>query len=288
MMIKKRSKFNWALGVIILTLLPSNCFAGGGGGAEEDTAPVIEDKSKLLLSIMKEGHYSHVGGIEAINLLTSRAIKINPNIENGNSLDVGCGFGGTAGFLQDSGFSNMWGIDIDEKAIEHSKHNYPNVNFATADATKLTDMFENEFFSFVYMFNVASEIPDKAALLQKIKSVCKDGSILAIFDYTLADPKNKEELLDHAGLPIYPINMEHLNLLLRVIGWEVIETTDITSNYQQWYTQTLEKISSRKDMLKATGYSDAEIQLVQDNFNHMLKLMKDGKINGTILIAKKV
>lgn len=288
MMIKKRSKLNWILGIIILTLLPSNCLAGGGSSAEEDKAPVIEDKSKLLLSIMKEGNYSHVGGIEAINLLTSRAIKINPNIENGNSLDVGCGFGGTAGFLQDSGFSNMWGIDIDEEAIEHSKHNYPNVNFATADATKLTDMFENEFFSFVYMFNVASEIPDKAAMLQKIKSVCKDGSILAIFDYTLAAPKNKEELLDHTGLAMHPINMDYLNMLLRVIGWEVIETTDITSNYQQWYTQTLEKISSRKDMLKATGYSDAEIQLVHDNFKHMLKLMNDGKINGTILIAKKV
>ncbi len=287
-MIKKRSKLNWILGIIILTLLPSHCLASGHGGSGEDKAPAIEDKSRLLLSIMKEGNYSHIGGIEAINFLTSKAIKIDPNIESGNSLDVGCGFGGAAGFLQDSGFSNMWGIDIDEKAIEHSKHTYPNVNFATADATKLTDIFEDEFFSFVYMLNVANEIPDKAAMLQKIKSVCKDGSILAIFDYTLADPNNKEELLDHAGLAMHPINLDYLNTLLRVIGWEVIETTDITSNYQQWYTRILDKVADRKDMIKATGYSDEEIQLVQDNFKHILKLMNDGKINGTILIAKKV
>ena len=41
-------------------------------------------------------------------------------------------------------------------------------------------------------------------------------------------------------------------------------------------------------MLIASGYSVEEIKLVQDNLLHMLSLMNENKLGGTILFAKKL
>jgi hypothetical protein len=41
-------------------------------------------------------------------------------------------------------------------------------------------------------------------------------------------------------------------------------------------------------MLIAKGYSVEEIKFVQNNFLHMLSLMNENKLGGSILLAKKL
>ena len=184
-------------------------------------------------------------------------------------------------------WSKCYGFYL-SKAINHAKEQYPNVQFAVADVTKLTDIFEDEFFSFVYMFNVVHAIRDKAAMLQKIKSVCKKGAILAVFDYNLKDPSKDKTLTDSAGLPLRPINLDEFKLLLEVIGWEIIEISDISDNYIDWYIKLLQKIDAETPMIKAIGYSKKDIKTVKNKFAHLLSLIYKGKLGGTILLARKV
>jgi len=276
--------------LIFLTITYNSAFASVHGADTEPKkeSPAFADKSRLLINELSKINDTHIGGVEAIHLILEQALQMSPNIANKNILDIGCGFGGTANFLQKEGFKQIWGIDIDASAIEYSKQHYPDVQFTVADATKLTAVFEDEFFSFVYMFNVAYAIDDKAAMLQKIKAVCKQGAVLAIFDYALKDPSYADAIIDITGAKIPPLNIDKLKTLLVILGWEVVENTDITEKYKSWYKNLLARIDSQKEMLIASGYSVEEIKLVQDNLLHMLSLMNENKLGGTILFAKKL
>ena len=66
-------------------------------------------------------------------------------------MDVGSGFGNDANFVYDEGFRNIWGIDIDEEAVKYAGERYPEINFKKGDALKVNDLFEEEFFDFVYL-----------------------------------------------------------------------------------------------------------------------------------------
>ena len=275
--------------VMFLLIFINTAFASehGENVAEKETS-LLADRARLLLIDLNKGNYANIGGIEAIHLVTEQAIKISANIANNNTLEIGSGFGGAANVLQQEGFKQIWGIDIDISAIEYSKQHYPDVQFAVADATKLTDIFEDEFFSFVYMFNVAHAIEDKVAMLQKIKAVCKKNAVLAIVDYTLKDPTYADEITGLAGDKITPLNLDKFKTLLAILGWEVVENTYITEKYKHWHQKLLTKIDSQQNMIIARGYSLEEIKLLQDNLLHMLSLMNENKVGGTILFAKKL
>jgi len=265
-------------------------FAGGheGGGSGGGQAASVVDKSRFLLSTMREGGFSHVGGAEAIVLLLDKVIAANAEVLNGNILEIGSSYGGTANFLKSQHYEKVQGIDIDEEAVKYAHEKYPNIEFKVADATKLTGIFEDDYFNFIYMFDVAHAIEDKLSLLQRIKAVSKKNSLLAIIDYSLKGTDETEKLTDNKGLVIYALNLKKLIPLMRYIGLEIVEVVDVTDSYKAWYSSIIERINLSKEDLLSKGYSEEEIKFIQDKFNFLLTMINEDKIGGTIIIARKL
>jgi 2-polyprenyl-3-methyl-5-hydroxy-6-metoxy-1,4-benzoquinol methylase len=74
-------------------------------------------EGKRLLSVIRGSDYAHAGEEEAINLVMSRIPKNNGRL----ILDVDCGLGGTAKFIQEHGWGQVTGIDIEEESMYMQK-----------------------------------------------------------------------------------------------------------------------------------------------------------------------
>lgn len=262
--------------------------AGGVDIEKEEAALLHREKIKQLIQSMRDGNYTNTGGAEAVNLLSNKAILKNPSIKDGNSLEIGCGTGAAADFMSKGGYHNIWAVDINEKLIEEAKSIYPNVNFKVADVTKLTKKFDDEFFSFIFSFNVAHAVKDKVAMLQRLKAISKEGAILAIFDYYQKDEKPIELFKNLSGKQMFPIELNNLKMMMKILGWEIIEETDITDKYKFWYSTLIDKIKHSADMLKASDYTEEEISLSIEKIQYLLDSIESDKLGGIILIAKKI
>lgn len=276
--------------IIISLVMPINIAAGAGGVdiAKEEAALLDREKLKQLIQSMRDGNYTHTGGAEAINLLSNKALLKNPSIKEGNSLEIGCGTGAASDFMSKKGYHNIWAIDINKKLIEEAKSSYPNVNFKVADVTKLTKTFEDEFFSFMFSFNVAHAVKDKVAMLQRLKAISKEGAILAIFDYYQKDETTQELFKNLSGKQMFPIKLSNFKIMMKILGWEIIEETDITRKYKFWYNAMIDKIEAKADMLKANEYNEKETSLSIEKTQYVLDSIESDKLGGIILIAKKI
>jgi len=263
---------------------------GGGGGdkAKEGVPLVTKARVKEIIQILREENFPHSGGAEAINILNSKLIQLAPDIQEVNSLEIGCGAGAASDFMQKEGYNNLWAIDINEKSIKEAKMNYPSINFQVADVTKLTKIFEEDFFEFIYSFNVAHAVNDKVSMLQRLKAISKKGTILAIFDYYLKDENSKDAIKNLSGKNMFPIKLSNFKMMMRILGWEIIEEEEVTDKYKFWHKEMLEKIKERADMLRAKNYTDDEIKFVVERFQHLLDAIESERLGGIILIAKKI
>ncbi|NRB10078.1 MAG: methyltransferase domain-containing protein [Rickettsiaceae bacterium] len=262
-------------------------YAAGGGGDSEEVKTTVDLDTKTLYKKIGEGACGHLGGIEATDMVVSKSANIIPEIKRGNSLDIGSGFGGATNYLKESGFRNIWGLDLDEESINYAKGKYPSINFIKANALDIPDIFDEDFFSFVYMFNVACEIPDKVELLQKIKNVTEENGLLAIFDYTALDLK-QGDFKNVAGEEMYPLNMQKLKVLLRVIGWEVIEIVDVSDQYIKWCEDLLDTLYTKQELITTVSFSKEELDIIYKHYHHILEMLKQKKLGGVIIFAKKV
>lgn len=288
-MIKRLNEFLQISFLFVCLIQTNYAFAGEheGGNSSQGQEAAVKNKSRFLLSTIREGDFSHVGGSKAIELVLGRLIAANSEALKGNILEVGSGYGGSANFLKKLGYDKVQGIDIDEEAIKYAKEKYPNIYFKLADATKLTRVFEDEFFDVIYMIDIAHAIEDKSSLLQKVKTVSKDNALLAIMDYSLKNEEGGDKLTDNNGIDIYALNLKKLTPIMKYIGWEIVEVVDITASYKEWYVSILEKINLSKDELLSKGYSEEEIKFIQDKFSFLLNLINEGKVGGVIIIVRK-
>jgi ubiquinone/menaquinone biosynthesis C-methylase UbiE len=269
------------------------CVSAGGHGGGEDKAKesvslLAKERAKEIIQILREGNFSHSGGVEAINILNSKVITLAPYIQEVNSLEIGCGTGAASYFMQKEGYNNLWAIDINEKAIEEAKIQYPSVNFQVADVTKLTKIFEDDFFEFIYSFNVTHAMKDKVPMLQRLKAISKRGTTLAIFDYYLKDEHSTDAIKNLSGNDMFPIKLSKFKMMMKILGWEIIEEVEVTDKYKFWHKAMLAKIEARIDMLKGKNYTDDEIKLVVERFQHLLDAIESERLGGIILIAKKI
>lgn len=245
------------------------------------------DKSRMLQSTILGGRASIVGGPELVGKMLTKVAEANEQSLSGNILEIACNYGGVANFIKLQKRDKVFGIDIDETAINYAKDQYPGIDFRVADAMKLNDVFKEDFFSFIYMFDTAHSISDKLSLFQRMKSISKQGSIFVIIDYAVRD-SDEDKISDDKGNTITPLNLKKLEPLMEYIGLDVLETIDITAEYKAWYNQTLDYIAQTKEDLLKNGYSDDDLKIITDKYTYLLDFMKQGKIGGLMLIIRKV
>lgn len=242
------------------------------------------NSARMLLAKLRGGNYAHAGDKEAVDMVIRKVLQMSPEIRNGHCLDVGSGFGGTANDIYEMGFQSIWGIDLDEAAVNYAKKLYPHIHFVHADAASTSQLFEPDFFSFIYLFNVAYAIEDKEALLQSLYKVARPGATLAIFDYSTE--QRSFDFKDLAGKAMHPIVLTDLNKSLAESGWQMCETIDVTDQFISWYHTLLEKLEKEHGQL-SLQFSEEDISRVRRTFETLTQWLENSLMGGVIILCKK-
>jgi pseudaminic acid biosynthesis-associated methylase len=101
--------------------------------------------------------------------------KIFSNIDkNAKILELGCNVGLKLSILQKLGFTNLTGVEINEKAFKIAKENYPNIKFHNSSIEEFNS--KGEQFDLVYTSGVLIHINPKALpeVIKKIISLSKE------------------------------------------------------------------------------------------------------------------
>jgi len=243
---------------------------------------------RLLLAKVRDGDFAHAGDKEAIDIVlnkTKQLIKKNPT-EKKEALDAGCGLGGTACAFQDSGF-DVNGIDSDAAAIEHAKKHYPHIPFIEGDILKIAEIFPKKHFSLIYLFNVFYALKERQReSLHHLAKIAKPGAILVIFDYTHRNLDKPHGLIDLAGTPMAPIVPGLLHKWLEETGWEIVEETDLSPQFKQWYSDFLIKFENKREEL-LQQFTQEAFDKVYDTFSQLLKQLNAEIIGGTAVYARR-
>ncbi len=264
------------LGLLLALAIP--CFSNLLPGDKMNTA-------RLLLAHLRKGDYAHAGDREAIDIVIEKALRLSPEIQKGTCLDVGSGLGGTANYIYNLDFRSIYGIDLDQTAVDYAQKNYPQIQFFLANANNVARIFGREFFSFIYMFNVLYAIEDKALLLKNLYDVAKPGALLVLFDYTTTGQRALY-LNDLAAKPMYPIVLKELERNLTETGWETIEINDLSGHFLAWYQALLTKLD-REHATLSHQFSEVDIIKVTTTFNTILEGLKTSQLGGAVIYARK-
>ena len=105
-----------------------------------------------------------------------RYLWAQPLVAGRRVLDLGSGEGFGAALLADAA-RQVVGIDVDERAVEHSRLNYagPTLQFRAASATDLAGFADGEF-DVVVAFEVIEHVADQRQVLSEVARVLAPGA----------------------------------------------------------------------------------------------------------------
>jgi len=119
----------------------------------EDFGKKYTNRNALTLDEMNE-MYKKKFGISREDLNNLFIEKMNRNIK---ILEVGSNVGNQLLLLQKMGFKNLYGIEINDYAVELSKQSTNNINIIQGSAFDIP--FKNEYFDLVFTSGVLIHIP---------------------------------------------------------------------------------------------------------------------------------
>lgn len=240
---------------------------------------------KHMVSFLRQTNCAHAGEDEATLLVMKKITKNKEQL----ILDVGCGLGGTAHFIQNNGWGKLTGIDIEEKSIIYAKKTYPEIIFHTCDMLQVHLMFTSKF-DVICLFNSLYAVNDHNKALNSLYHVAKYGSKLAIFDYSDLYANNKNPLLrieDNSHSSFVPINLKDIDNILTETGWNLIEKIDIRSFYIKWYENLIWRLlSNKKKVINLFG--NHSFEEANTTYNNILNATKNGILGGIIIYAEKI
>lgn len=228
---------------------------------------------RKIIALVRMGDYAHPGGEKAIQQVFS-PIKKSPNRE---ILDVGCGLGGTASYIQTSGWGKVTGIDINAKQLDYAKKTYPNVNFYFCDATKTDQLFKNKF-QLIYLFNSFYAFDDQQDALYSLFKAATDSGTLIISDYL------QQDNYYNSRIP-HPIKLNNFESHAKATGWKIVKQQIINDRYQIWYKEFVAKIiEKRHEIIKLAGQEG--YTYTHNAFTHILEAIEHASLGGIILVLE--
>jgi ubiquinone/menaquinone biosynthesis C-methylase UbiE len=242
---------------------------------------------KQLLAVIRKGDYAHAGEEEAIEL----SMSLVPKNSAQNLLDVGCGLGGTAGYLEKWGWGKVTGVDLDQKMITHAELNHAPCKFYLGNAENLTSVFTDPSFDVVYSFNAFFCFPKQEHCLNQMAKVTKENADLIIFDY--ASPsiyRDKNPFFDPDVLSFSkifsPINLNSIEKQLFENNWKLKKIIDLAPQYLGWYQWLFEQMKQQKnELIKQFGHPT--FYGLYEAYDTLINLFSMGKLSGTIIHAKR-
>ncbi|OGT39805.1 MAG: hypothetical protein A3E81_01385 [Gammaproteobacteria bacterium RIFCSPHIGHO2_12_FULL_36_30] len=238
---------------------------------------------KRLLSLVRKGDYAHAGEIEAIDYVFS---SISKN-KHRQILDVGCGLGGTAEYIQQHDFGYVTGFDIDTNAIIYAKEKYPAVEFYTCDAINAEKLLPHKKYDLIYSFNSFFAFSDKLRVLQNLAVLAKPRAQLIIFDYIHRAQENKSAALKNniMEMSFTPVNLDHLEKMMLETKWKIKKIENLDHEFQKWYCDFLSKITQHKENIVSEFNEEAYLKLLS-TFTGIYNALNDKIIGGGVMYAE--
>ncbi len=242
-------------------------------------------KGKQLVSFLRQGDYAHAGETDAIELAMSQFKRNNSR----KILDVGCGLGGTADYLQKNLWGQVCGFDIDEAAINYAKATYPDMAFYLCDVVHANKVIPNQY-DLLTLFNSFYAFREQhLSLLTLHKMTASHGSLL-IFDYSNKTAKGRTCLCRKGGdrvTPFMPIDVNHIKPQLQQAGWQLQELLDITEQYLSWYKDLLDRIDSNVNVITRC-FGESALASAQKTYREIYNALLNRELGGTIIYAQKI
>ncbi len=246
--------------------------------------PLRTYSGKQLVSFLRKGDFAHAGEEEAIDLAFS-------NFEHRPKqtiLDVGCGLGGTADYIQKHYLGQVTGLDIEKKTILYAQKKYPACVFHCCDVLNAAQVI-TQTFDIICLFNSFYAFSEPLLALRTLNKLIKVKGKIIVFDYS--DPCLKEITpLFRAGdkntSPFMPIPLRSIDSLLAQSGWQPLKKIDLSLQYIQWYTQLIDRLLENENEIMRL-FSQSLFQKALETYSSIKKSLIAGVLGGILLCAEK-
>lgn len=235
---------------------------------------------KAILSLVRQGDYAHPGEEEAIDLLFSSL----PKDPDRSILDLGCGRGGTAAYVQRHGWGRVTGVDIDADSLRYAAGRYPGVSFLSEDVARIAERWRSEF-DLIYLYNSFYAFPDQKGALEQIWQVSRPGATLAIFEYTDRQGTFRKYASEQNAF-WKPVQPGRFPAQLKATGWELERVDDLTPQYFAWYRELCSRIKANKARI-TRDFGKEWYELARDTYEELLGLIEQGVVGGSVFWAKR-
>lgn len=238
-------------------------------------------QGKQILALIRGGDYAHPGEATAIELVFAGI----PKNSDQKLLDVGCGRGGTANYLQTQAWGKVTGLDIDADCIAYAQAEYPACGFHCGDVVDAAEILA-DWFDLIYLFNSFYAFPNPAQALNALRQVAHSQTRLIIFDYTrkgntqLNQPTNGT-----APFIPNPIDLEHFPKTLADSGWQLTHIQDLSEQYVAWYQAFLQRAEDQQQaIIELAGVGAWEMVMLV--YQALLTELQAGRLGGALILAQ--
>jgi SAM-dependent methyltransferase len=237
---------------------------------------------KQVLALVRNGDYAHAGEEEAIEL----ALGAYPKRPERLVLDVGCGRGGTARYVQEHGWGMAVGIDRDLDSIARARQVHPQVEFHACDVVEAGLVVPCKF-DLICLFNSFYAFDDQARALRVLARLATGDGQLMLFDYTDRGGYDQAPLMNE-GQPFlpHPIRLSAIETMLREAGWRLTSVTDLTADYERWYGDLASRIDGKRPEITTLAGSDG-FDSVRRQYADLLAAIRQGTLGGAIVRAER-
>ena len=178
-------------------------------------------------------------------------------------LDIGTGSGFVLELAQDSGWSNVHGVEPSRDAIAQARSD---IRPRIAAGVMAPGLFEPSSFDAVTMFQVLDHMPDPAGLLEECRRVLRPGGVVLAFNHNVTAWSAR--LLGERS-PI--IDVEHTYLyspdtmrrLFADAGYEVVSVTPARNTYSLSYLAQLLPLPRRQKAVVLSRLRGSRLGAVQ-------------------------
>jgi SAM-dependent methyltransferase len=230
---------------------------------------------KEILALVRKADYAHAGEEEAIEIV----FKDMPKDPKRLLLDVGCGRGGTAEYVQRKGWGAVVGVDIDSDSIEYARRKYPGVEFMAADAMNLAQGLPRRF-DIIYLFNTFYALSDHLRALRQLRALSHEPGEVFIFDYLLRSKDRQEFPFKEWN----PLDFSIIQKLFPAAGWRVTRTDEISALYAKWYKELVLRIDAASDAIIALGGREW-LDFVRTFYGKIVDAIERNLLGGAIVCA---